>query len=514
MNEESDAPTDLSGLEMDLTKSFQPAWVKESSSIEKLARFAGSDRSFDFNERESRFPESREERRDRKPRKPASSQRPREEERSFSAKSRKPEGRSSGSRLDGRFGHRHDSRRETHSQPRETLLEGWEVKFIPEPRGIEGIAKQIKSTAKAYGLFELARLVLEKSPRYLVEFTRKSGPALFRCESDGTLWLSEREALSHTLASHIAAFYTTETVTVEPPKGAFPYIAQCGMSDVLIGPPNHHDYQSKLRKIHSERFANVPFDVYTSRVRMVREEAVIQKWKDEQCTQTVYHPLETPEGAEPITLQNLAEVETHFLKNHAATAVQPVGDSCTVPGSAAVNDSAQPIFVFVRRELDNLIRFPLPIAHVIGQELSSRGLQIFKAHENVTYISVARPRPLDRQATPVSETLAAILDYLERSPQPPRAEQWKSLLALPQLAPNGDDAAREGALLKELFWLLHQGHVIDFAAKGLEVARRPSARTQAAPVSGTSVKKPRPETPPQGSSSAEPSAESAVSAEP
>ncbi|NBS52386.1 MAG: hypothetical protein EBS96_07180, partial [Spartobacteria bacterium] len=497
MNQEPDAPTDLSGLEMDLAKSFQPAWVKETSSIEKLARFADSDRSFESNDRGSRFSDSRDGRRDTRPRKPSSPQRPREGDRNAGAspKSRRPEGRPSGSRPDPRSERRDDPRRESSSQPRETFLEGWEVKFIPEPRGIEGLTKQIKSTAKAYGLFELARLVLEKSPRYLVEFTRKSGPALFRCVADGTLWFSERDALAHTLASQISVFYTTETVTVEPPKGAFPYIAQCGMSDVLIGPPNHHDYQSKLRKIHSERFANMPFEAYASRVRMVREEAVIQKWKDEQCTQSVYHPIETPEGAEPITLQNLDEVEAHFLKNHATTAVQSAGDSCTIPGSAAVNDSAQPVFVFVRRELDNLIRFPLPIAHVIGQELSSRGLQIFKAHENVTYISVARPRPLDRQATPVSETLAAILDYLERSPQPARAEQWKSLLALPQLAPNGDDAAREAALLKELFWLLHQGHVIDFAAKGIEVARRHSARTQETPPAGASVKKTRPQGP-------------------
>jgi hypothetical protein len=508
MNQEPDAPTDLSGLEMDLAKSFQPAWVKETSSIEKLARLAASDSSFEFNDRGSRFSDSRDARRDRKPRKPTSPQRPREGDRAAaSSKSRRPEGRPSGARPEGRPERRDETRRESHSQPRETFLEGWEVKFIPEPRGIEGLAKQIKSTAKAYGLFELARLVLEKSPRYLVQFTRKSGPPLFRCEADGTLWFSEREALAHALASKMEAFYTTESVTVEPPKGAFPYIAQCGMTDILIGPPNHHDYQSKLRKIHSERFASMPFDAYASRVRMVREEAVIQKWKDEQCTQSVYHPIETHEGAEPITLPNLAEVEAHFLKNYAATAVQPAGDSCTIPGSAAVNDSAQPIFVFVRRELDNLIRFPLPIAHVIGQELSSRGLQIFKAHENVTYISVARPRPLDRQATPVSETLAAILDYLERSPQPPRAEQWKSLLALPQLAPSGDDAAREAALLKELFWLLHQGHVIDFAAKGLEVARRPSARTQEAAAPAASANKPRPVPRPQAASSMKPAAE-------
>ena len=81
MNQEPDAPTDLSGLEMDLAKSFQPAWVKETSSIEKLARLAASDSSFEFNDRGSRFSDSRDARRDRKPRKPTSPQRPREGDR-------------------------------------------------------------------------------------------------------------------------------------------------------------------------------------------------------------------------------------------------------------------------------------------------------------------------------------------------------------------------------------------------------------------------------------------------
>ena len=185
-------------------------------------------------------------------------------------------------------------------------------------------------------------------------------------------------------------------------------------------------------------------------------------------------------------MKNQAEAELHFLQNHASTAVVAAGDKFTVPGSAAVNDSAPLILIFVRRELDNLIRFPLPLAHVIGQELGARGLQIFKGGDNVTFISIARPRALDRQATPVSETLAAILDYLESNPRVPRAEQWKALLALPQLGPDGDAAAREQTLLKELFWLLHQGHVIDYASKGLEIARKAPAREKPAPPAATS----------------------------
>jgi hypothetical protein len=207
---------------------------------------------------------------------------------------------------------------------------------------------------------------------------------------------------------------------------------------------------------------------------MVRDEESIQKWRDEQSSQNVYFPLEAPEGTEPSPLKNLAEVAEHFQKNHAAAAIINPGDHFTVGGSAPVNDSAPAVIEFTRRELDNLIRFPLPLANTLGQKLAGGGLQIFKAHENITYVSVARPKMLDRQTNPVSESLAAILDYLESNAGKPRAEQWKALLALPTLP--SDPALRESALLRDFHWLLLQGHVIDFASKGLEIPRRPSAR--------------------------------------
>jgi hypothetical protein len=216
------------------------------------------------------------------------------------------------------------------------------------------------------------------------------------------------------------------------------------------------------------------FDVYKARIRMVREEETIQKWRDEQSSQDVYFPLDTPEGAEPVPLKSLSEVAKHFQKNYASLAIVNPGDHFTVPGSAPVNDSAAPVIEFTRRELDNLIRFPLPLANILGQKLAAGGLQIFKAHENITYVSVARPKLLDRQANPVSESLAAILDYLEANAGKPRAEQWKALLELPTLP--SDPALRESALLRDFHWLLLQGHVIDFASKGLEIPRRPSAR--------------------------------------
>ena len=473
MNTNPENPTDLSGLEMDLLKSFQPSWVKDSTPSSKITQIS----SRDDNDSRGRSGHDRDDADSRWNRKPSKSDRLTRRPGPEADKSRRPSGdkRPPGKGPAPRRDSRDDgNRRQQESAPRSPVLEGWEIKFVPEPRGIEGLLKQIKSTAKTYSLFELARLVLEKSARYLVEFQRKSGPPLFQVSADGTLWLNENEAAARILSTQLDKFYRCERVAVEPPKGAYPIIAQCGMSGVLLGPPNLHDYQLKVQKLHAERFSNMALDIYKARIRMVRDEESVQKWRDEQSSQDVYFPLETPEGSEPTPLKNLAEVAEHFQKNHAATAIINAGDHFTASGSAPVNDSAPAIIEFTRRELDNLIRFPLPLANFLSQKLAAGGLQIFKAHENITYVSVARPKMLDRQANPVSESLAAILDYLESNTRKPRVEQWKALLELPTLP--SDPALREAALLRDFHWLLLQGHVIDFASKGLEIPRRPSAR--------------------------------------
>lgn len=502
MNTNPENPTDLSGLEMDLLKSFQPSWVKESTSSSQLSQLP----TRDLDDSASRSGFDRDEVDIRWNRKPPKSERlHRRHGQEHAEKIKHPAGEKrrpspgSGPRRDSR---QDTDRRRQDTAPRTPAFEGWEIKFVPEPRGVEGLLKQIKSTAKTYSLFELSRLVLEKSARYLVEFQRKTGPALFQVVADGTLWLSENEATARVLAAHLDRFYRSERISVEPPKGAFPIIAQCGLSGVLLGPPNHHDYQLKIQKLHAERYSNMPFDSYKARIRMVRDEESIQKWRDEQSSQDVFFPMGSPEGEEPAALKTLAEVAEHFGKNHAATEIINPGDHFTVPGSAPVNDSAPGIIEFTRRELDNLIRFPLPMANILSQKLAAGGLQIFKAHENITYVSVARPKLLDRQVNPVSASIAAILDYLESHAGKPRAEQWKALLELPTLP--ADSSLRESALLRDFHWLLLQGHVIDFASKGLEIPRRPNPRPHQETSAKSSKNRPQRPTPvPQASSPAE-----------
>src|SRR5436190_9866839 len=185
-----------------------------------------------------------------------------------------------------------------------------DVQFRPDEHGVDSLARQIKMTGRAYPLFGIAQIVLDKPERHNVVFSTKKKPdgtvaqPLLVCALDDTLWLSEDEAVGWVLQKHFNTFYQAERTATEPPKGVYTFVAQCGMSGAILGPPNYHDYQNQLRKLHAERFARMPFEAFKSRVRIVKDEAVVKKWLEDQSWKTEYVALNV---AEAVKLPNRVE---------------------------------------------------------------------------------------------------------------------------------------------------------------------------------------------------------------
>jgi hypothetical protein len=367
------------------------------------------------------------------------------------------------------------------------------LSLVPDEKGVESLARQIKMTGRAYPLFGIAQMILQKPERHSVVFSAKKNAEgqvvqpLFVCALDDTLWLSEAEAIDHVLKKHFGTFYQAERTATEPPKGKYTFVAQCGMSGIILGPPNHHDYQNQLRKLHSERFSRVPFDAYKSRVRIVRDEAVVKKWIEDQSWRTEYLCLNLPEQ---IRLGNLEAVAQHFRENHKDNIIKQV-ESHTLSGTASRSLRSSGLVRLVRNVWEDQRRFPLQIATVLSQQFASHGLQFFKVNKTVTHVSVARPHYLDLTATPVSEGVKRIVDYINGNPKCTRRQLVESLAPsvkapLPA-SPVGEGVAatpaesseptpEQTAVVADLHWLIHQGHVIEFANGLLETAKKPAPK--------------------------------------
>jgi hypothetical protein len=199
------------------------------------------------------------------------------------------------------------------------------------------------------------------------------------------------------------------------------------MSGVILGPPNHHDYQNQLRKLHSERYSRMPFEVYKARVRIVRDVEVVKKWVDDQSWKTEYLCLNTPE---PLRLGNMEAVEKHFRENHKDNIIKAV-ETHRLGGAAARNLRSHELARLVRSVWEDQRRFPLQIATVLSQQFASHGLQFFKVNKTFTHVSVARPHYLDLALTPVSEGVKRIVDLINAIPKCTRRQLVEALAPSP-----------------------------------------------------------------------------------
>jgi hypothetical protein len=368
--------------------------------------------------------------------------------------------------------------------------------LVPDERGVESMARQVKMTGRAFPLFDIAFLVIQKPERYAIRFAVKKNAEgqiaqqMFLCALDDTLWLSEDEAVGHILSRHFATFYQAEKTATEPPKGVYTFVGQCGLSGVVLGPPNHHDYQNQLRKLHTERFSRMPFEVYKSRVKIVRDEAVVKQWVEEQSWKTEYICLNVPE---PLRLPNREEVEKHFRTTHKDTIIKAV-ESQVVSG-VACRSLRGGLGRVVQHLLSEQRRFPMQIATALSQSFAQQGLHFFKVNKTVTHVAVARPHFLDLETTPVSDGVKRIVEFISTHPKCNRRKLIETLAPSPAPSPipavpvegeanaaaplpaaAAEPTPEQTALSADLHWLVHQGHVIEFANGQLETAKKPAPR--------------------------------------
>ncbi len=506
--------------EMDLELHFLPAWAKQAPDVNRYANFKGEseDRprrdSFGGRGGPGGGGERRGPRRDGPPpRRDGGAPRPggpvaggaRPGGRSFGGPRPAGPGGDRGGFRGRSGGPRRDDRRDERREPLAPLPE-LKVELLPEEAGVDSIARQIKLTGRAYPLFEIAALILKKPERYHAQFTVVKKPdgtiaqPLFVCSLDDTVWLSEAEAVAHVLTKHFNTFYQAERSPCDPPKGIYTFVAQCGFSGVILGPPNYHDYQNKLRKLHAERFGRMPFDAFKARVKIVKDEEVVKKWVEEQSFKTEFICLNVPEAPK---LPNREEVEKHFRATHLPNVIRQV-ESHTLTTAARREVRSPGLQALMRRAWDEQAHFPLKMANTLSKQFAHDGLSFFKVNKTVTHVSVARPHFLDLEATPVSDGVKKIIDFINSKTKCTRRDLLNALAPAPKPveapapapAAEGAPAApvapatpeqtpEQAAVTSDLHWLIHQGHVIEFANGRLETAKKPMPRPEKAPKAGT-----------------------------
>ena len=331
------------------------------------------------------------------------------------------------------------------------------VSFLPDRERLALVVRDIQASRRAFPLIEIANRFLGREDLYLVKLELPGTPegaerqTFVQCLECKRVFRTRANAEAHLLHDHLDKFFTVEETEVEPPAGVFTCVARCRLSGVLLGPPNYHGYNEKIQELWSSRFAQMSKAEYLGHVETVRDEALIEQWKDSLRKKTVYRLKEVPEGQEAAAMSR-AEAQD-WMRAGKLNPLLRESARCMVPGpqSKKFDDGALRSAVSLAWQRET--RFPFSLS--LALRPAFRHMHLFKVNARETYVTAVPPMPVDLATAPA--IVKEIVDFLEAHPGTTRQ------LVLDGLRPGANPESPEAAeLLLHLNNLVANGGVIEF----------------------------------------------------
>ena len=434
---DENAALDLSGLG---SFDFTPDWAKgRSDDKSRYARFEGRDDdrsgdkpSGDRRQGGSRKPFDRE-------RKPFDRERkPFDRERKPFDRERKPF---------GDRGQRRDDR------PRREFVKPLDVdvRILPSQKELGPIIRQLQTKHTAYALKQLAYLFLDNPSACMLRITPKKDaaePILFhQCKVCGFSALTDDDVAAHVLAEHLSDYYDSETVDCEPPKGTFTCVAKCGVTGELLGPPNLHGYDARIREMLRTRCPGMPEAAYRARIEMVRDADTIEQWRASATKKTVYRR----KGEETAVDREAAEAE---FRRSILPGLILSAKSIDMTAEAAMKSPCRPLVYACRDALAKERRFPASLFYALRGAFHHRKLKFFRANDprGPEFVVAQDFSPLDVEH--VIPELATLVKFVEEHPCITQVETVQML--------SQGDAAKAEETKKTLAWLIEKGHLVGY----------------------------------------------------
>jgi hypothetical protein len=380
------------------------------------------------------------------------------------------------------------NKRKEHFENRKTdFIPRFDVKIYPQDETFETLIKQLKGNFKTYQLFEITRLILEKSDRFvcLINRIKKSAdgtvePIYFTPE-DGLPFDTEEEAINHFCEHFLENFFKIETVEVEPPKGNFSVVYRCPFTKAMIGPPNFHRFPELLKAHHSAKIKNLSLEDYQSKLESLSEENFINEWLESTKQQKHYHIKTEDNADEPGTkFITIEEARRFLITNHKDKIVKT---SSNFRFSAGKLDSLpnSNLKTTILQSIDAQRRFPLDTANNIRGRLRRHKFTIYKkGSKGISYVCCVKRKFRD-DTTVFTDSINNLITFIEKNQQIGIQKLPYKFLSIPYpVVENAETAEKESTsensdsiseedtnkiteVIRNVRWLISEGYVTEYS---------------------------------------------------
>ena len=316
-----------------------------------------------------------------------------------------------------------------------------EVKVLPETGALGVIIRKLQQDTHAYKLKDLAYFFLDNPSSVLLKIVPKDETKFHQCKACGFASTKPEDIVEHILGAHLGDYYEAKEIDCEPPKGNFTCVAKCGLSGVLLGPPNVHEFNATVKEMVRTRYPNMSESEYRARIEMVRDAEAIEEWRKGAVKKTVFTAKGAGEGAPQLTRE---QAEGEFRRTILPSLLdQP--KNLMITADVAMRSPVRPLQWAAKDALEAERRAPYNMCFALRGAFHHRKMHFFRANDarGPEFVSGVEYREFD--AAHAIPELAKVATFVAENPCCTKAE----------VAPDAETA-------KHLAWLVSTGHVVAF----------------------------------------------------
>ena len=258
------------------------------------------------------------------------------------------------------------------------------------------------------------------------------------CVDGVTLSLTDR-----VLTAHLGEYYDSKEVEVEPPKGNFSCVAKCGLSGVLLGPPNIHEFNAVVKEMIRTKYPEMSEEQYRSHIEMVRDADTIEEWRKGATKKTVFFAkgAAEQEGAQGLSRE---QAEGEFKRTILPSLID-TPKNLMITAEVAMKSPVKPLQWAVKDAVEAERRAPYNMCFALRGAFHHRKMKFFRANDARGQEFVTNVEYKEFDAEHAIPELAAAAKFVAEHPCCDKSE-------FPQ----------EPDFEKHIEWLVTTGHVVAF----------------------------------------------------
>ena len=336
-----------------------------------------------------------------------------------------------------------------------------EVKVLPETKALGTIIRKLQGDTHAYKLKDLAYFFLDNPSSVLLKVTPKNKegenssqaartplPRFHQCKACGFASTNEADVLEHITTAHLGEYYDSKEVECESPKGNFNCVAKCGLSGVLLGPPNIHEFNAVVKEMIRTKYPEMSEEQYRAHIEMVRDADTIEEWRKGATKKTMFFAksssAEAAEdgGALPLSRE---QAEGEFRRTILPSLIdQP--KNLMITAEVAMKSPVRPLQWAVKDALERERRAPYDMCFALRGAFHHRKLKFFRANDSRGPEFVTNVEYKEFDAEHAIPELAAAAKFVVEHPCCDKTEFPKDIADFE----------------KHIEWLVSTGHVVAF----------------------------------------------------